>query len=278
LAIVSDISERLRFEQEREELLRSERAARAEAEHANRLKDDFLATLSHELRTPLNAIVGWSQLLRMGQLDPEETGDALQTIERNAHAQADMIADLLDVSRITSGKIRLELQSVDAAAVIHAALESILPTADAKSIRITKALDSSIKPIMADPARLQQVVWNLVNNAVKFTPQGGQITVGVQQQDSQIEIRVSDNGTGISPTLLPQIFDRFRQGDASMSREHGGLGLGLAIVKQLVEMHGGTVRAESPGLGQGATFIVCLPLTGVSDEKAEAPSREPLAH
>jgi PAS domain S-box-containing protein len=260
LAVVSDISSRLAIEREREELLISERTARTEAERANRLKDDFLATLSHELRTPLNAIVGWAQLLKLGQLDPTGSQNAIEAIDRNAKAQAQMIADLLDVARISSGKIRLEVKSVDPTAVIEAALEAVMPAIEAKDIRLTKAFDSQATPVSGDPGRLQQVVWNLVSNAVKFTPRGGQIEIAVKRSESQIELSVTDDGQGIPDDLLPNIFDRFRQGDASTTRSEGGLGLGLSIAKQIVELHGGTIQAESAGKGQGATFRVLLPL------------------
>ncbi len=261
LAVVSDITARLAFEREREELLVSERAARTEAERANRLKDDFLATLSHELRTPLNAIVGWAQLLKMGHLDANESQNAVEAIDRNARAQAQMIADLLDVARISSGKIRLDVEAVDPAAVVEAALETVMPAIDAKEIRLSRAIDSQATPVSGDASRLQQVVWNLVSNAVKFTPRGGHIEVSVERNGPQIELSVADSGQGIPPELLPTIFDRFRQGDASSSRSEGGLGLGLAIAKQIVELHGGTISAESPGQGQGATIRVVLPVT-----------------
>jgi PAS domain S-box-containing protein len=260
LAVVSDISSRLAIEREREELLISERTARTEAERANRLKDDFLATLSHELRTPLNAIVGWAQLLKLGQLDPTGSQNAIEAIDRNAKAQAQMIADLLDVARISSGKIRLEVKSVDPTAVIEAALEAVMPAIEAKDIRLTKAFDSQATPVSGDPGRLQQVVWNLVSNAVKFTPRGGQIEIALKRSESQIELSVTDDGQGIPDDLLPNIFDRFRQGDASTTRSEGGLGLGLSIAKQIVELHGGTIQAESAGKGRGATFRVLLPL------------------
>jgi hypothetical protein len=260
LAVVSDISARLAIEREREELLLSERAARTEAERANRLKDDFLATLSHELRTPLNAIVGWAQLLKLGQLDPLESQNAVEAIDRNAKAQAQMIADLLDVARISSGKIRLDVQPVDPTAVVEAALETVMPAIEAKDIRLIKAIDSQATPVSGDPGRLQQVVWNLVSNAVKFTPRGGCIEITLERGESHIALSVSDNGQGISPDLVPTIFDRFSQGDASTTRSEGGLGLGLAIAKQIVELHGGTIRVESAGKGQGATFRVFLPL------------------
>jgi PAS domain S-box-containing protein len=266
LAVVSDITSRLQVEREREELLESERAARTEAERANRLKDEFLATLSHELRTPLNAIVGWAQLLKLGHLDADEAKNAVESIDRNARAQAQMIADLLDVSRIVSGKIRLDVQPVDPWAVIEAALETVLPAIEAKEIRLSKMLDPQAGPLRGDPGRLQQVVWNLVTNAVKFTPKGGRIQVALERVGSQIEITVSDNGQGIPPELLATVFERFRQGDASTTRKEGGLGLGLAIAKQIVELHGGTIDAESEGEGQGATFRVRLPVSSVRSQ------------
>lgn len=258
LAIVNDISDRLRYEAEREALLSSERAARSDAERANRLKDDFLATLSHELRTPLNAIVGWSQVLRLGKPSPADVQEGLEAIERNSRAQAQMIADLLDVSSITSGKLRLEIGQLDPVAVINTALTAVQHTAREKSIEITKDLDLDCGEIPGDASRIQQVIWNLVNNAVKFTPNGGRISVSLRKVDPYVEIRVADNGQGIDPDLLPKIFDRFQQGDSSSTRHHGGLGLGLAIVNQLVELHRGTIRVESEGLGKGATFIVRL--------------------
>jgi PAS domain S-box-containing protein len=263
LAVVSDITSRLQAEREREELLISERQARTEAERANRLKDDFLATLSHELRTPLNAIVGWAQLMKFGRLDAVESQNAVDAIDRNARAQAQMIADLLDVSRITSGKLRLDMQTVEPWTIIDAALETVAPALDAKNIRLTKEIDSTAGPVSADPSRLQQVIWNLVSNAVKFTPKEGEIRVSLERVESQVEIAVTDNGKGIDPELLPTVFERFRQGDASTTRKEGGLGLGLAIAKQLVELHGGTIVAESSGEGQGSTFRVRLPVTRV---------------
>jgi PAS domain S-box-containing protein len=260
LAVVSDITSRLRAEREREELLASERQARTEAERANRLKDDFLATLSHELRTPLNAIVGWAQLLKFGHLEGIEAHNAVDAIDRNARAQAQMIADLLDVSRITSGKLRLDVQAVEPWTVVEAALETVAPAMEAKNVRLIKVLDPSAGPVSGDPGRLQQVMWNLLSNAVKFTPKEGEVRVTLERINSQAEIAVTDNGKGISDELLPTVFERFRQGDASTTRKEGGLGLGLAIAKQLVELHGGTIAAESPGLGQGATFRVRLPV------------------
>ena len=259
LAIVVDISDRLRYEAERESLLLSERAARSEAERANRLKDEFLATLSHELRTPLNAIVGWSQLLRMGKLSTEETTQAVEAIERNARAQSQMISDLLDVSRIVSGKLRLNIDKLNPGEVIDAALTAILPSATAKSIRLSKTLDPNCGLIEGDASRLQQIIWNLVNNAVKFTPSHKKVHVSLRKTEIGIEIAVTDEGIGIGAELLPRVFERFHQGDSSSTRSFGGLGLGLAIVKQLVELHQGTISADSAGTDQGATFTIVLP-------------------
>ena len=260
LAIVSDISDRIRYEAERESLLSSERAARTDAERANRLKDDFLATLSHELRTPLNAIVGWSTLLRMGKLSPSETEEGLEAIERNARAQSQMIADLLDVSRITSGKMRLNIDLLNLPDVVNAALSSIVPAANSKSIHLTKSIDAECGLIQGDASRLQQIIWNLVNNAVKFTPRDGHINVSLRKLESEVEICVSDDGLGISSELLPRIFERFHQGDSGSTRHYGGLGLGLAIVKQLVELHRGKIVATSAGADRGSQFTVTLPI------------------
>ncbi len=248
-------------ELEREQLLASERAARAEAERANRIKDDFLATVSHELRTPLQSMIGWAQLLKMGDVSPADFAEGLDAIERNAKLQSQMIADLLDVARITSGKLRLDVQPVDLPKVIEAVIRDAIPSADAKGIRITKAVDPSVAPISGDPGRLQQVIWNLLNNAMKFTPDGGEIQITMAQLGSKIEIAVADNGQGIDPELIPKIFERFLQGDSSASRRHSGLGLGLAIARQLIDLHGGTIRAESNGPGTGAKFIVNLPIS-----------------
>jgi PAS domain S-box-containing protein len=260
LAVSRDITVRKNFERERESLLNSERAAREEAEQAGRLKDEFLATLSHELRTPLNAILGWSQLLSISsqEVDLKEGIDA---IRRNARAQAQLIEDLLDMSRIISGKVRLDVQSTDLAAVIQAAIESISPAAEAKDIRVRTVLDPHAGHVSGDPTRLQQVIWNLLTNATKFTPKGGKVDVFLERVNSHLEITVRDTGIGIAPDHLPVVFERFRQIDSSTSRSHGGLGLGLSIVKQLVELHGGTVRVTSPGENLGTTFIVALPLS-----------------
>lgn len=269
IATVSAFLRARRAEQEREALLVSERAAREEAERANRFKDDFLATLSHELRTPLQAIIGWTQLLKTGNLDPLDLAEGIRVIERNAQTQTQLISDLLDVARITSGKLRLELQKVDPTSIIETVLQAAQPAAAARNIRIQKMLEASAGTIDGDPARLQQIVWNLVNNAVKFTPKGGKVEVTLRRIDSQIEIVVADNGPGIAPDLLPQIFDRFRQGDSSTTRSHGGLGLGLAIAKQLVELHGGQINAYSAGLGKGSKFSVVLPVSTNSLSDAE---------
>jgi PAS domain S-box-containing protein len=266
LAILNDVSDRIKFEHDREELLVSERAARSEAERANRLKDDFLATLSHELRTPLHAISGWAQVLKFGKPTGEELAEGVEAIERNSRIQAQMISDLLDVSRITSGKLRLDIQQVDPAATIEAALMTVMPAASAKDIRIVKLLDSHAGVISGDPSRLQQVIWNLVNNAVKFTPKGGKVQVKLTRVDSHIEIAVADSGAGIGHDLLPYVFERFRQGAGPTTRGQMGLGLGLAIAKQLVEMHGGTISAHSDGENQGAEFTVTLPLSPVRQD------------
>lgn len=263
LAIVTDVTQRRAIEADRERALLAERAARSEAERANRLKDEFLATLSHELRTPLNAIVGWSQILKTGQPSKDELAEGIEAIERNATAQAQLISDLLDVSSITSGKVRLDVQSVDLALMIHNAIEAVIPALRAKEIQISRVLDPNPGTIQADPARLQQVIWNLVNNAAKFTPKGGRIEVNLKRENSSANITVSDNGKGIKADFLPYIFERFRQEDATAKRNQGGLGLGLAIVKHLTEMHGGKVSASSAGEGKGSSFVVSLPLSPV---------------
>jgi PAS domain S-box-containing protein len=242
-------------------LFRQVEAARQQAETANRSKDEFLATVSHELRTPLNAIMGWAQLLLAAGDDPERRRQGLETVVRNAKLQSQLIDDLLDVSRIISGKMRLDVQSTDLAAVIDAAVEAIRPAAEAKKLQVRRVLDPFAGPVSGDPVRLQQVVWNLLSNAVKFTAKEGKVEVRLERVNSHVEILVADNGAGISPEFLPYVFDRFRQLDASTTRRHGGLGLGLAIVRHLVELHGGTVRVKSPGEGEGSTFIVALPLS-----------------
>jgi signal transduction histidine kinase/ActR/RegA family two-component response regulator len=253
-------AERLRAEEERNLLLVKERAARQEAEAANRAKDEFLAILSHELRTPLQSMLGWLALLRGGRLEPRAAGRALETIERNTRTQAQLIGDLLDVSRILAGKLRLDRRPVNLVRVVEAAIDAVRSAADARRIRVAAARDPAAADVSGDPDRLQQVVLNLLSNAVKFTPEGGTVTVQVQRSGDHALVRVSDTGRGISPETLPHVFERFRQGDSTATRAHGGLGLGLAIVRHLVELHGGSVRAESAGQGQGATFTVDLPL------------------
>jgi PAS domain S-box-containing protein len=260
LAIASDIAERKRAEEERSQLLASEQAARAEAETANRAKDEFLAILSHELRTPLNAMFGWVMLLRSGSLDAATATRGLEVIERNLRLQTQLIEDLLDVSRIVSGKLQLDIRPVDLGSIIEAAIETVSPAARAKAIDLQTTIEPLTGRVVGDPTRLQQIVWNLVSNAVKFTPHRGSVVVGLRQMDTGAQITVRDTGKGISADLLPFVFDRFRQADSSSSRVHGGLGLGLAIVRHLVELHGGTVRAESEGEGRGARFTVQLPL------------------
>ena len=260
---------------EREHLLESERNARTEAERAGRIKDEFLATLSHELRTPLNAILGWSQILRgNGGASGEDLAEGLATIERNARAQTQIIEDLLDMSRIISGKVRLDVQRLDLAAVVQAGIDTVRPAADAKGIRIQAVLDPVAGPVSGDPNRLQQVFWNLLSNAVKFTPKGGRVQVLLERVNSHVEVSVIDTGQGIKAEFLPHVFDRFRQADASTTRQHGGLGLGLSIVKQLVELHGGGVRAKSAGVGHGTTFTVTLPLVVVHPEPEPEVRRE----
>ncbi len=287
IGVIDDITERKRTEDalretadrlqvalsERESLLTAERAARSEAERVSVMKDEFLATLSHELRTPLNAIVGWSQLLAFGKTDAADLQKGLEAIQRNARAQAQLIEDLLDMSRIISGKVRLDVQWADLATVVDTAVDSLRPSADAKDIRLRKILDPHAGPVSGDPARLQQIVWNLLSNAIKFTPKGGKVDVVLQRVNSHLELTFHDSGIGIKPEFLPFVFERFRQADSSSTRSYGGLGLGLSIVKNLVELHGGTVSVESAGDGLGATFIVGLPLAPVrGNEKREHPA------
>jgi PAS domain S-box-containing protein len=275
--VFRDVSEQRRgeleqraAERDREQLLSSERAARADAERATRLKDDFVATLSHELRTPLNAILGWTQVLRRGRSeDREALARGLEVIERNTRLQAQLISDLLDVSRIVSGKLRLELALVDLGAVIDSAMETVREAAEIKRVRIRRVIDEAVPPLVGDHARLQQIVWNLLSNAIKFTPENGTVSVALSRQDVAAVVTVSDDGIGINPEFVPYLFDRFRQADSSAARRFGGLGLGLAIVKQLAELHNGVVSAESPGEGKGATFVVRLPL-GVAREEVLA--------
>ncbi len=269
-ALRAEIAERVRIEKERLALLEREQVARAQAESVNRMKDEFLATLSHELRTPLNAILGWAHLLTAGKADPATAQRALGVIRNNAMAQSQLIEDILDVSRIISGKLRLTLAPVSLREVMDAALDSVSPAAEAKSITVERHIDD-LDPINGDRDRLQQVFWNLLANAVKFTPREGCVRVRVARDGDDAVICVEDTGIGISPDFLPYVFDRFSQADGSATRRHGGLGLGMAIVRYLVELHGGTVRAESDGENRGAKFTIVLPIrvsqpTGAADE------------
>ena len=268
-----DTTEQHALAEARESLLDSERSARTEAERVSRMKDEFLATLSHELRTPLNAILGWSQILRSSPSDSSGMAEGLDVIERNARSQAQIIEDLLDMSRIISGKIRLDVQRLDIATIIQSALDTVRPSAAAKGVRLHVVLDPNTGTVSGDPGRLQQTLWNLLSNAIKFTPKGGRVQVLLERVDSHVEISVSDTGQGIKPEFLPYVFDRFRQADASTTRQHGGLGIGLALVKQLIELHGGTVRARSLGEGAGSTFVLTLPLTILHAEPEDAATR-----
>jgi len=247
--------------------------ARVEAERAGRIKDEFLATLSHELRTPLNAILGWSQIIRRSNCDAADVEEGIEVIERNARVQTQIIEDLLDMSRIISGKMRLDVQPINLSDVIRAAAETIGPAANAKEIRVQLVLDPRAATLSGDPNRLQQVFWNLLSNSIKFSPKGGRVQVLLERIDSHLEVSIIDSGDGIEPAFLPHVFDRFTQADAATTRSHGGLGLGLAIVKQLVELHGGTVMAKSPGRGQGSTFVVLLPLTPIHPDPQPVPQR-----
>lgn len=246
---------------ERLQLLDSEREARSQAERANRMKDEFLATLSHELRTPLNAVLGWASIIRHGNIQGDELKQGLETIERNARSQAQIIDDLLDMSRIVSGKVRLDVQQIDLSTVLTDSLDTVRAAAQAKGVGLMATGPADPGSISGDPNRLRQIFWNLLTNAIKFTPKEGMIEVRLEHLHSHLAVSVSDTGEGIAPEFLPYIFDRFQQADASTTRRHGGLGLGLAIVKQLVELHGGTVSVKSPGLGLGTTFLVRLPLS-----------------
>jgi signal transduction histidine kinase/CheY-like chemotaxis protein len=262
---------------ERDEALARAHATRAEAEAANRAKDEFLAVLSHELRTPLNAVYGWARMLRTRTLGSAAAEHALDVIERNAAAQVRLIEEILDISRIVTGNMRLQRQPVDLQAVVTSALDSVRPAVEAKSIRMEASIDPAAAPITGDPDRLRQVIWNLVSNAIKFTPSGGLVQVEARRVGADVEVTVRDTGRGIAPEILPYVFDRFRQADSTSTREHGGLGLGLALVRHLVELHGGTVTAASAGEGQGATFVVTLPANaGAGDgviPKAGSPAR-----
>ncbi|HEY0428849.1 MAG TPA: ATP-binding protein [Pyrinomonadaceae bacterium] len=272
------------FESIKQERSKAEAAAEEnerlfmDAKEANRLKDEFLATISHELRTPLNAITGWSSMLMSQSLGEEDRLRAIETINRNARVQAQIIDDILDVSRIITGKLRLDIQLIDPSRVIESAVESARPAAEARGIRLQMMLDPQAGPVSGDPNRLQQVIWNLLTNAIKFTPKGGRAQLRLERVNSHVEISVSDNGQGISADFLPHVFERFRQSDSTTSRRHGGLGLGLSIVRQLVEMHGGSVSVTSPGEGQGATFVVTLPIAVVRSKSFGENNKDERVH
>jgi PAS domain S-box-containing protein len=272
---IRDITDRKRAEKERTLLLAAAQSARVEADLANGVKDEFLATLSHELRTPLTSILGWSHLLTGGKLDKQQTARALETIARNARAQGRLIDELLDISRIMTGKLCLDLRTVKLAPLIQAVVDDVRPAADARSINLEAAFDSDVGPILGDPDRLQQIVWNLLTNAIKFTPKGGDVQVRLERNDSHALITVNDSGQGIATELLPHVFERFRQADCSNTRSSGGLGLGLSIVRQLVELHRGTVTAESSGENTGTTFRVMLPLPSLHEVPNAAEKTEP---
>lgn len=257
--IARDITAQKEFENERDRLLQRERELRLEAERANRIKNEFLAMLSHELRTPLTAISGWAQILNTSRLNEETVHRAAEVIQRNTLLQTQLIDELLDMNRILMGKLRLDLQSVDLCTIIETAMESVEPTSNAKGIKLVKILDPRAGTVRGDPTRLQQIVWNLLSNSVKFTPENGTVKICLSRVNSHVELEVSDTGIGIEADFLPFVFDRFSQLDTSSTRRHGGLGLGLAIVKHLVELHGGTIHAKSAGLGEGSTFRINLP-------------------
>ena len=270
-----DITGRKNLEREREILLANEQASRMEAEEANRSKDEFLATLSHEVRTPLNAMLGWATILRNKRCTEQEVREGAEVIERNCRAQAQLLEDVLEVSRIISGKMRLEVGPCDLASVIYAAIDVVRPAADAKQITVEAAIDPSASPSSCDQIRIQQVIWNLLSNAIKFTRKGGRVQVTLDREGSHTRIRVSDNGQGIERGLLPYVFDRYRQADSSTRRTSAGLGLGLSIVKHIVEQHGGTVEASSEGEGCGATFVVRLPIQAVGISAKAPDAGEP---
>ena len=261
-----------------ESAYQAEQEARNAAETANRLKDEFLATVSHELRTPLNSILGWATMLRRGDFDEATSARALETIERNARSQAQLIEDLLDVSRIVSGKLRLDVRPIELASVIEAAVEAVHPAIEAKKITLRQVIDSSAGTISGDFERLQQVIWNLLTNAIKFSPKNGKVELRLERVGSFVQIVVKDSGKGIEPEFLPHVFELFRQAEGQITRTQGGLGLGLAIVSKIVEMHGGSVKAESPGENQGATFTVQLPLRGVQASEALLPDNTKQIH
>ena len=270
-----DVTAHKLLQEQQQRQLEAEREALAEAKRVSRLKDEFLATLSHELRTPLNAILGWTELIKEAADDPNTIAEGIGVIERNVRMQAQLIEDLLDMSRIAAGKIGLDIRLVELAPILQAAVDAVRPSADAKKITIDVMIDPSVGPVRGDARRLQQVIWNLLTNAIKFTGDGGQVVLAVDRLSSEIEITVSDNGRGIDPDFLPFLFERFRQEDSSTTRKHGGLGIGLSIVKQLIELHGGSICAKSAGLAQGAKFIITLPIPAGSSDNG--PERQGLA-
>jgi PAS domain S-box-containing protein len=269
--IARDITEVQRAAAEREQLLASERNARAQAEKANRMKDEFLSTVSHELRTPLNAIVGWTEVLAEGDQNREEIIHGIEIIRRNAMIQAQLIEDLLDLGRISSGKMALEVTAVDIGAVISEAMGSVSHAAQTKQIAIVPVI-GNVRGLQGDAKRLQQVIWNVLTNAIKFTPKNGKVVVRASRVNSHVEISVADSGQGIAPEFIPHLFERFRQEDSSITRTHGGLGIGLALVKQLIELHGGSVRAESPGANLGSTFTLSLPVSALQEDHRPPPN------
>ena len=268
--IARDITDKVRAEEEHARLLASERAARERAEAASRAKDEFVAMISHEIRSPLNAILGWSQMLRQGALDKTATTNALESIERNARAQAQLVSDLLDVSRVITGKLRINARPVDIMDSLESALESVHPAAEAKQIILDVQTEPYATVVTGDADRLQQVLWNLLSNAVKFTPRKGRVSVKITRIDSYLEVAVSDSGIGIPQEFLPFIFDRFSQADTTSTRKHAGLGLGLAIARHIVELHGGTITAESAGEGKGSTFRITLPVRAIHQQAADS--------
>jgi len=265
--IARDITERQAAAAERDRLLEAERVARAEAERASRVKDEFVAMVSHELRTPLNAILSWTQLMMRAHDDPAILERGLDVVARNTRIQAQLISDLLDVSRIVAGKLQLDMQRVDVESIVRDAVETLRADADSKEIDVRMTLERA-GPVSGDASRIQQVVWNLLSNAIKFTPPKGHVTVTLRSGPGEVEVAVADDGAGIREDFLPHVFDRFHQADRSITRRYGGLGLGLAIVKHLMELHGGTVRAESPGEGQGATFTIVFPVDTAAVERS----------
>ena len=274
LSLVLDVTARQSAEEERAASLVRERDARQHAEEADRLKDEFLATLSHELRTPLTSILGWASMIRNGEVEGSNASRAIETIERNARSQARLIDDLLDVSRIITGNLRLDLHPLNLAPIVEAALDALRPTADVKGMKLQTRFDPGQCLVKGDPNRLRQVIWNLLSNAIKFTPRHGSVSIDLTCVESTARLTVRDTGDGIAPEFLPYVFDRFRQAEGSISRKQGGLGLGLAVARHLVELHGGTIRAESEGIGKGAVFTVALPLAQERRDPARAEERK----